>query len=59
MPPCVQPVSEQCWVGSLVVLVPPLLSCLLCLPGPLLQIYHELVITNIIMYATPLNCLTI
>ena len=54
-----QPVSEQCWVGSLVVLVPPLLSCLLCLPGPLLQIYHELVITNIIMYATPLTCLTI
>jgi len=37
-----KPVSEQCWVGSLVVLVPPLLSCLLCLPGPLLQIYHEL-----------------
>ena len=34
--------SEQCWLGTLVTLVPPLLSCLLCMPGPLLRSSHPL-----------------
>jgi len=34
--------SEQCWVPTLVTLLPPLLSCLLSLPGPLLPSYHPI-----------------
>ena len=34
--------SEQCWVPTLVTLLPPLLSCLLCLPGPWLGAYHDM-----------------
>ena len=34
--------AEKCWLGTLVTLLPPLLSSLLCMPGPLLRSAHPL-----------------
>jgi len=34
--------AEQCWVPTIVTLLPPLFSCLLVLPGPFLEAYHNL-----------------
>ena len=34
--------AEQCWIPTLVTLLPPLLSCILSLPGPWLGSYHDM-----------------